>query len=64
MPVSLSPEYWSARAREFHDLAAQITFQPTKQEFLRLAKEYERRAKHAEEHNAPEAPEARSAPPT
>ena len=27
-------------------------FKLTKQEFLRLAKEYERRAKHAEEHDA------------
>jgi hypothetical protein len=53
MPVSLSSEYWRARAQEFRDLAAQIMFPPTKAEFLRLAKEYERRATHAEEHHAP-----------
>jgi len=33
-----------ARAQEFRDLADQIMFKLTKQEFLRLAKEYERRA--------------------
>jgi hypothetical protein len=47
--VQYSPEYWLALAAECHAVADRMSHQITKQTMLRLARGYERLARHAQE---------------
>jgi hypothetical protein len=49
LSVFNDPEYWRRRAEEARDIAEQMKDMPSKDVMLRIAKDYERLAKRAEE---------------
>ena len=49
LPVINDPEHWRQRAEEARHIAEQMKDMPSKDAMLRIAKDYERLAKRAEE---------------